>query len=167
MGRSETKSAVHTLFIIRILNIIISNSLKYINTSQEKQIMNRFIWILASALLLIGLSSCSSLKLETGEYVMSVKLPSESESVPKTVTLTVIEDKVTIQQPGDERIITGSRKGNRFTAHRSKATERVEFTGVLKADNTVEGNVIQKSGDEIVFSTTFTLVKIGQQKKQE
>ncbi|MBU3918059.1 hypothetical protein KKA14_21225, partial [bacterium] len=110
-------------------------------------------------LLVAGLIACSSYKLESGKYVMTVKLPKTEKISARNVEIIVNEDKVTIQNPNQEKTLTGLIKENNISFQGENESEKVEFVGVLTGNNQVKGTVVQKSDKETTFSAEFTIAK--------
>ncbi len=116
--------------------------------------------------LVVGLISCSKYKLQSGNYVMTVKLPKTAKNSSRNVNITVKENKVTIQNPKQKNTLTGTIKENNIQLMGVNKTEKVEFKGVLTGNDQVKGTVVQKSDKGTTFSAEFTIIKV-QEKKEK
>ncbi len=123
--------------------------------------------ILIVFFLAAGLISCSKYKLESGNYIMSVKLPKTEKDSSKNVKIIVKEDKVTIQNPNQKKALVGSIKENNIRFMGDNGSEKVEFTGVLTGNNHVKGTVVQKSATDTTFSAEFSIVKSKEDKEKK
>ncbi len=117
--------------------------------------------------LIMGMISCSKYTLESGQYVMSIKLPRTAKNSSKNVEIIVKEDKVTIQNPQQKNALTGLIKENNIKFMGENESEKVEFSGVLTGNNQVKGTVTQKSDTDTTFSAEFTIVKAKDKKEKK
>ena len=105
------------------------------------------------------ITSCSSYRLDSGQYTMTLKLGHKEETLSKTVFLKTEGKKITIESEGSEKTLTGSISGNELRILQNIDSKKIEFLGTLIQDNTVEGNAKQITDEEVDFNATFTLVK--------
>ncbi len=123
--------------------------------------MKRGFWFIITLFAAVGLISCTAYTFESGNYVMSIQLPKKTEKMPKDVSITLNGDRITIVKSGNKKTLTGTRKGNEFRFFSQSNSEKVEFTGQLTGNNTIEGNVIQTSHGQTTLSAKFTILKAG------
>ncbi|MCP4757775.1 MAG: hypothetical protein GY866_43505 [Proteobacteria bacterium] len=121
--------------------------------------IRKIVWILVVCSFLWGMSACAKrFQLQSGNYVMSIKLSPKAKPMPQEVSITVEADTVTITNPKREQVLTGTLKDYEFMVLGEGKTQTVEFTGRLVKDNTVEGKVLQKSGDS-TLEAEFSIVR--------
>lgn len=115
-----------------------------------------FLSILASLFLIV---SCTSFRLESGKYTMTLQLKDQDQEMPKTVMVTTEGKQVILKTEDNEEPLIGNLSGNSLKITGKVNSDEVEFIGTLVMDNSVEGKAIQKTKGEVKFDATFTLIK--------
>jgi len=114
------------------------------------------------------LLGCSTVyRLESGEYVLAIKQPASSKSMPKNVSIVVDGKNIEVRNLDDDRVLKGNIEGNKILITGQTESQAVEFKGNLVADNQVTGNVIQKSDTSVQREAVFTIVTRKPEKKKQ
>ena len=98
-------------------------------------------------------------KLESGDYVMSLKTPSKTENIPQNVVITVEKEKVIIKNSQKDGELVGILKGNAFKIERKTDNKSIVFSGQLTGDNMIVGEVVEKDEENQTVKAPFSIKK--------